>query len=354
MNKTDHKRLDSIDAIKGLCIFFMVCGHLTNNSNLYWREFIYLFHMGCFFMVSGFFLRKIDNISITDVKKYIIKKSKRLYLPFLLTSLPISLLLPFLYQIHWINAGYTITQILRSCIFNITFYYPSWLFLQCWFLKSQFFALCMVFLIINYIKKQKIQIALVLALYLLGYFLSKNRIELPWVLNRELCVVSVCYIGYLLNKLKVSKQSFIENIRNKVFLLLIVSFSILLIAANYITIDVWNNTYTIPFDFPLFSVIGFVFCYCLHSLIKPIQWINKLLVYVGKHSLSIFLFHIICFKPISYLYLYVNNIDSFDKLVSNTIEPVSLLWGVAYVVSGIGLPLLFNCLINKISFLIKQ
>lgn len=50
-----NKRDTTWDAIKGIGIILMVVGH--SGCPIYIRNFIYLFHMGLFFYVSGKFLK---------------------------------------------------------------------------------------------------------------------------------------------------------------------------------------------------------------------------------------------------------------------------------------------------------
>lgn len=64
------------DAVKGVAIILMVIGH--SGCPVYLRRFIYLFHMGVFFYVSGRYL----NIKGVDVLHFLKKKGYSLYVPF--------------------------------------------------------------------------------------------------------------------------------------------------------------------------------------------------------------------------------------------------------------------------------
>ena len=66
---TIKKRNNSVDIIKGICIIFMMIGHVIDSSS-FSRHIIYSFHMPVFFIVGGFFLNKI-NIK-NDLKRLIL------------------------------------------------------------------------------------------------------------------------------------------------------------------------------------------------------------------------------------------------------------------------------------------
>lgn len=46
------ERNKTYDVLKGLLIILMVMGH----TQFFGHDFVFLFHMGCFFIISGYFL----------------------------------------------------------------------------------------------------------------------------------------------------------------------------------------------------------------------------------------------------------------------------------------------------------
>ena len=67
------KRIEWLDIAKGIGIFLVVYAHARAPYNSY----IYNFHMPFFFLISGILYK-----SGGDVKTYILKKVKTLYIPF--------------------------------------------------------------------------------------------------------------------------------------------------------------------------------------------------------------------------------------------------------------------------------
>lgn len=67
-----------VDVAKGLGMFLVILGHTVKNNEILW--WIYSFHMPLFFFLSGYLSEQ--NGRISNVKIFVIKKSKSLLLPF--------------------------------------------------------------------------------------------------------------------------------------------------------------------------------------------------------------------------------------------------------------------------------
>lgn len=86
---------EEIDIIRGITVTFVVLGHsfpdFENGMSRFWALFItrffYSFHMGLFFMISGFLFAPKINSRGLDIKKEIIGKIERLIIPYLLYSI---------------------------------------------------------------------------------------------------------------------------------------------------------------------------------------------------------------------------------------------------------------------------
>lgn len=72
-----NNRDKSLDIAKAICIILMVVGHSGCPTYLY--DFVYMFHMPCFFFVSGWLL---NEKYVTDLKTGLIQKAKGSYYPF--------------------------------------------------------------------------------------------------------------------------------------------------------------------------------------------------------------------------------------------------------------------------------
>lgn len=74
-----QNRIRSIDIAKAIGIFLIVLGHVLKFGNL--RKFIYAFHVPLFFFLSGICFTQKDN------KKFIVKKIKTIYIPYIIVSI---------------------------------------------------------------------------------------------------------------------------------------------------------------------------------------------------------------------------------------------------------------------------
>ena len=71
------QRNQTFDIAKAICIILMVIGHSGCPS--YLHDFIYMFHMPCFFFISGYLL---NDKYLTDVKRGFVQKARGSYYPF--------------------------------------------------------------------------------------------------------------------------------------------------------------------------------------------------------------------------------------------------------------------------------
>ena len=82
------RRIEYIDKLKGLCILFMVMGHIMQISlevnNVTFNSFYTSFHMPIFFFLSGMFVYKhFNKWNINELWRFFYSKVKRLLLPFI-------------------------------------------------------------------------------------------------------------------------------------------------------------------------------------------------------------------------------------------------------------------------------
>ncbi len=128
-----------IDIFKGIVILLVIAGHIVQNSlrgggrdhPLY--LWIYLFHMPAFFFCSGF-LNKVNDISnFVTARKYVIKKTFRILVPYLVWCV--------------IMYFYSQKQISLNSFVNYTLLTPGY---GLWFLQAlfKFYILSMIFMLL--------------------------------------------------------------------------------------------------------------------------------------------------------------------------------------------------------------
>lgn len=324
-----------LDIIKGLCILCVVYGHVVTEGTLH--DFVYMFHVGVFFLISGYFLHPDKEKGFGT---FLIKKAKGLYIPYLLLCIPLWLGNNLLLDMHWVNEYKDWAEIGKRIVVCLTFQGSPFLALQGWFLKSLFFALGLTYLVVKHVKVRWQQYAIFGGLYLCGYLLNHDGIELPWKLNRELILSSTCFLGYrlqvcgLYNALPAAKQN-----KGRYLIAVAGLGAILLLCSRWIKFDAYSCQFSFPGAYPLFALLGLMLCVAVSKLFSLVNGVNQALAYIGRHTLVILLLHVISFKAISYLYIAFHDLP-ISELQAWAINGVGFAWIILYVLAGLSLPLL--------------
>ena len=107
----------TLSIAKALCIILMVVGH--SGCPAYLHDWIYLFHMPCFFLISGYLLkdRYIDNLKLA-----VRKRLKGLWIPYVKWSILFLLLHNAFYRIGLYPNIYSFKEIIIKACKTLVFY----------------------------------------------------------------------------------------------------------------------------------------------------------------------------------------------------------------------------------------
>lgn len=285
--KKEVKRNVLIDAIKGIAITLMIIGHCIQygSGTLYLKneyffqnpifKFIYSFHMPLFMLVSGYLF--YYSIKKYDLKSNIKSRLKQLLIPIICHSLIKTI-------IHFI--------INKSLVLSInTFIY------NLWFLWAVFFC-SLIILFVNKLFRDNLLIYIVIFCLL---FL------LPDVYNINLYSYMYIYFvsGYLFNKYNIKFTS-----DKKLKIIMVIScfiFGCLLCFYNYNSYIYTSGYYILKGDVinqliidlyrTIIGLAGSVFVVSILKIINK-KYEFKLLPYVGKYSLGIYLISDIIFMNV--------------------------------------------------------
>lgn len=319
-----EKKDRTISVCKGIGIILMVIGHAGCPQLIH--DFIYLFHMPLFFIITGFLFKTKYLGTPQDFLK---RKISTLYKPYLIFNL-IGLNIVFLND-YIIRNMFNFNQYLNRLIKIICFTRQYEIFDATWFLKSLFISNIIVFLLLYIQKKRGLSIRFPIIISLLfliiGYLIFIYRGIIIYDLQRELMIPILLMIGILLKRY----QSLIYSNH----LLHIFAFFTLLIASRFFTFEIAGSEIVNPIIYLIFSIIGF---YLIYSISRKINK-SKLIAYIGDNSLSILLLHQIGFYSLQVLR--TGTLQHYQKLHDNN-------YWIIYSVYAVLFSLLLNFIYNKI------
>lgn len=337
-------RIVEFDIMKGILIILMVYCHTGFYSE---SNFINLFHMPVFFIISGFFIK--NNISNTffDIKKFVFSKIKQLYIPFVISNLFFCIFNNVFCKIGFYPEEFykSFSNILVDCVKIFLFSKITRFGGATWFLRSLFFASILYIVIDVVIKKIKnkefchffLSFLLLCILFILkSKSLIKNT-SIYYLLSTTILGYNGISFGRII-KFYYSKIITIPNIIKVITL--ICAFFILLFLSNYGVIAVNSGSFVNPLFYEICSIFGFVFCFICSYFLKKIR--ISFLILIGQNTLPILMIHFFSFSILNYLIVIsknmpMNTIASFPTLYMLTKESVVLR--LVYLLGGIYIPI---------------
>lgn len=356
-------RNEEIDILKALGIICMVAGH----SSAPLPKIFLLFHMSIFFIASGFFYKEHYSNAIENVKIFILKKIKSLWLPYFICNSCYILLNNVFIRLNiytdnikiltyrvgmytTISEYYSVSDMLINIIKSTYFSGCTILASGFWFVKTLFFisiGYCICDFFIKKIFKRKnifIQTIISVIFLLLGYYLHINNIPF-FGLDKILSYYILFFMGHIISiytkKINLNK--------NKIYyvIIMIFSLSLLLISRHFGHISLDLTEYTNPLFFILVSFFGWCFFYSSSMLIKKYK-IKIILLEIGKRTISILIFHLLCMKPVAYLVCLYYKLPLFCVAAHPNIYGDKGIWWIAYTVFGVLIPVCLSIIIEKI------
>lgn len=271
-------RNKNIDFIKGLLVFLVFIGHIIPGilEETFPRYFIYSFHMPLFIGISGF-LFNTNNFNLSFYK--IIKKYFfRLVIPWL-----------FAVVIYFFltSVNYTVKDFI---LFILKPYY------HLWFILGLLFYIFLSYFILNICKNIKYNLCLLFIFSLLISITAKfgllgkihftnNKVSLLYSSALyDFRIYNFCWfvLGLLIKKYSDKFDKYIKYFRP--LLLLLLYFNIVLF---YHSNNIVNTGFYFVFNSTLLIVILLSCCNNIYPTNTYIEW-------MGKNSLAIYLYHVLC------------------------------------------------------------
>ena len=349
------KKNNYMNLVKALGIIAMVIGHSNYSS----KQIIYQYHMALFFFASGYFY---NNKNSKTPIKYIIKKIKSNYLTYVKYCLLFLALRNIFLNTHIYSPNdFTTNNIIYSIKEILTLNYNEGLLGTFWFIVTLFY-ISILYNVISYIcykitpqKCEELKLITIIALFLYGFLTLKYNINLYELIKpkhillfrftfrlispKVLITLLIYHLGYVYKQYE-------DKIKFK-FSYFIVCIALLFLNSKYGNIGMANNTFVNPPFFISSSLLGIYINIYIAKFIYD-RYENKLLHFIGKHTLSIMIFHFLAFKIVTLIIIYRYKLPLTELATFPVMYEIGGIWWLFYTLVGIFVPLTFPLIWIKI------
>lgn len=331
----------ALDIVKGICIILMVVGHSSPPQWLH--DSIYMFHMPCFFFISGLLFKEEY---INDIQRFLIRKVKTLWWPFFLWSTIFIVIHNLLFYFHIYDVGYGVKEHIVNIAKAFLFRKTEPLLGGFWFLASLFVASIVSILYYKVIGVSKVKLSIgILSALMICMFCAYFNISI-WYFNGVNALATAYFmLGTLVGKIE------IKSFKIKLFL---ISCSILFLALGtaYTPCNMlkMQMIYVLPY-FCISSVTSVSLIIMCSVLVpsKPIQW----LIVLGERTMDILIFHFIALKFISVIKICHLNLPIGKLSEFPVINDSNEYYWIIYSVGAILISLAISNLINIVHYEVK-
>lgn len=302
--KINSQRVEYYDLLRVILVFLVVAGHgtyyqvTTNFGGIYYntmmqeigveyslfykviylfKSFIYTFHMPTFIALSGSIFQYNKE---TNFCHFVVKKAKRLIVPFITVWLCWNLPIKYLTGYY---KGVCLYKILLQMVFPANVYL--------WFLESLFVIFILAFFLIK-IDRKKVQIIIVLFAWLVGLFIYMKYDEWHF-LGDPLYYLGWFYLGYRVEDvISLLKKYNMWNLVSTSFAFFFV-IGIFLLNYKYSIFYITQACQYLVFPTLMFIVLNYI----VRKIKVKGNWIGV----ASEYSLGIYLYA----EPLNYLILFM-------------------------------------------------
>jgi fucose 4-O-acetylase-like acetyltransferase len=330
---------------KALGIMLMVVGHSGCPDYLY--RFIYMFHMPLFFFCSGFLMKPAEKF--VDVRKFVFRRFKGLYWPYVKWSLLFLLFHNFflswkLYDPDYINYYSRSDFIDRFLHIVFTMTGHDQLADPFWFFKQLLLSSILVFVVEYALRsfRSKLKYLIVFLVLLSLTIISKfYGWGLPVIWNLSIIFLSACFffLGYIYKRFELKSIP-----RYLGFLALMI-----LILGVYLYDDYLDMLWYTWKNVTLYIVMALVGVFMALSFSQILERtpFNHILYYIGNHTMIIFLLHLLIFKIVSLLKIFIYHMPYNQLADFKVIQEYNDFFWVIYSIVGVSLPLVLERIVYK-------
>nr|WP_294677449.1 acyltransferase family protein [uncultured Blautia sp.] len=281
-----NKRVTYIDIAKGLAILCVIIGHTTQYIDIgIINPFVFSFHMPLFFVLSGWCMKENHR----PYKELVRLKAKQLLIPYAAIATIRFIYVVIDYGFTWKRLG---RYILTSLYGNSSDMRASLCMMSVgkigmqWFLLAMFMAQILYYCISDFSRKYNVPMwMIVLVVTITGIHLS-NYVWLPFGIQPAMSAMIFMYAGHLIKK----TDLFETGIKTCSVGLPAISLILWFLTIRYGYIRVNACEYQ-----GVFSIVGAIcgtyWIVQLSRILNNIRFLNSFLMWCGKNSLYIMIFH---------------------------------------------------------------
>ena len=335
-------RDSSIDIAKGIGIFLLVLGH-TDFSE-YGVSVIHMAHMPLFFFFSGYCFKEKY---LDDFHSFLMQRIKGLYIPIIKWGGLFLLLHNLFFKMNIYNEYFgfhgvgshlmSIEEMLKNVFMLVTTMNTSSLLLGgYWFLKALFISSIISYVIIKITKSYVIY---TIPLLIIASIVMTNE-NMPYLIVRLYGRCSLASAVFLAGYIYKKKELKLEDKPAYV-----IPFSLILVflGGYYFPMRMGDPRGAVInyFLYYLTAFWGVMLIFSVSKMINNGRIIRKFWIYVGRNTMIVLTWHLLCFKIITYIIVNVYNYPDIHLAEFPVIGERSIQgWWIFYLLVGFGFPLL--------------
>ncbi len=338
----------TFSVMKGIAITGVVVGHTCVGT--YCDTFVNQFDLATFFFVAGYFLKEKY---LTDLKSFIWRRFKQLYIPFMLFGLLFIITHNLFYRINIESNQYdwgSIFHELRNITIGMTSEEP--LMGAMWFCPALLIVSIISATVLKFVKNQSnvfFKLLFIISIPLIGWTLCLLIIKSPRCLWEYMQICGIYYAGYYFHKYKpyftISNKCLVGGVA---LLLLVVIYGLNQqgFMGNLQSAAIKNENILIM---TLIGICGSLAVFYASTLITQKKTLlSNVLTIIGNNSFAIMALHFLSFKLVSFCVIVIKQKEISHLSDFPTLKEVESEWILLYILMGVALPIILNIIFSPI------
>ena len=340
-------RDNRVDIVKSIGIILVALGH----TQMALCSFVNLFHVGLFFIASGFCFQEKYTDSFKNVKQFFSKRIKRLYIPFVLWNLGYLCFRNLFCAVGiYSSKSLSVRELIYQARDIVLMSSGEQMAGACWFIRA-LFIMEVLFVLVDYCLKKVcekkvrlLRLLFVIVTLTVGAWLNSANIILPYNLSTVFSACILFVFGIEFRRL-ISRESVENEPEYLPIIKFFVGLGVLVVLLQFGTISYDSNNYPNVAFFIIAAVAGWAMSWGFAEIIeKYVPILCGCLTYVGKRTMDILFLHLLSFKIIT-LVIIEKNALSYDSL--SAFPVLDNKWWALYLLCGVGVPLLVNAVVER-------